>query len=24
MDAYWFYDEETDEYVRIPSAAELE
>jgi len=23
MDAYWFYDEEIDEYVRIPSAEEL-
>ena len=23
MDAYWFYDEDADEYVRIPAAEEL-
>jgi hypothetical protein len=23
MDAYWFYDNDTDEYVRVPAADEL-
>jgi len=24
MDAYYFYDEELDEYVRVPASSELE
>jgi hypothetical protein len=24
MDAYWFYDEQDDSYVRVPSTEELE